>query len=999
MTQLYATWDPAALGADLELEQTNAVLTFSAAADLHRSARAIEGKSFGAWFAEMLVWGDDDPAGAVSLGIAKAGASLAEYVGGDASGYGYRPAAGEIHNAGASVASVATAAKGDTIGILVNLVGSAPTVSWYSNGVLLKTIALPDFGPWYLAATVSGADAYGLRCFLNTGARAFDYANGSADGWYSAGDAPASVLLASEDWMTAPDDDPANVRFDGRVATNGDLLSVRSLDFWPWQRGIDGQTAMIDVLDPDGTLDELLTHDARDLAVAVSEILRGDSYADRADVAQLAIDGVQAIDDATLRLNLRDAGSVLDQPAQRRLISPAADPAAANKPWPVCLGACRTVEPVLIDAASLTYAVHDGQVLGLGYVRDMGDPLDPSATPADYQATADKSGIALHVAPAGKLTVDASSVGGAGLPDATDDVLGGAGAPFTGADDAPPTGFDDTGSNQTGGAPVMKSGKLVFPRVQVSPTIKVSGWMELADGFGGGAGAHADLRISWRDETGAEIDFSYSTLVTIDTAWAQYTFTGTGPAGAVRASIEAAVGAHETGVVRVDDFKAWYVTDDGDVELPLRNPDFEDGDTGWYTTSGAGWAIKSAGDGHTGSWYAEKTATAQPDEAIRNDLYIPTRPAATVSWAGITTTKLGAGKSYQLQLVIPSMPDVDGDTASQVGIATGTTPDTYLWSTTAPGTYSIPVTNTTGADVDLYLLAVVAGDPPEGEGVTVDSFQVLQYDDTYVPPIVGDPSAPSDLAPIKLADLLTELLDVRRADLGVAWSKDDATAIDTDTGYAGVGLHFADGETLRDITKMALDSYTACAWPARDGTLRMTRLTAPEGVAEADRSGSLDQDAMREDLLMVPDLAPGLTTQIGVRRNWSPYGDSDFVSNYTSVPLELRRALKAEFQETRATSAALSSAYAHARLAPAFASILDDPDDGQAEVDRIGALYTKRRAFYQVKLELDAVPDIELGQVWTLTYPRYGLDAGKAVMVVDLIESRLARTIDAVLWG
>jgi len=50
-------------------------------------------------------------------------------------------------------------------------------------------------------------------------------------------------------------------------------------------------------------------------------------------------------------------------------------------------------------------------------------------------------------------------------------------------------------------------------------------------------------------------------------------------------------------------------------------------------------------------------------------------------------------------------------------------------------------------------------------------------------------------------------------------------------------------------------------------------------------------------------------------------------------------------------------------------------------------------------VELEALPGLDLGQVWTLEYPKYGLAVGKPVMVIDFEPDLLANTANIILWG
>lgn len=988
MTIVRTIFDQTRLGASLELEQTGTVLVVNAAADINRTALALFPKSVGRWNAELLVYGAGDLL--ASIGIATASASLATYAGGDASGYGYRLDLGQIHNNGASVASVDVAAKGDVIGVLLDLTASQPTVTWSRNGTPVHTAALPGAGPWMLAASLGGSEAYGLRCFLTAGQRAFEFAPPGADGWYEPPQEISVVHIASEDWLSLPTDAVPNDRYSGLLAgDNNELRSLRSLDFWPWQRGVKTGAMVLTALDADDTFAELLSSDARDLQVTVSALGPGDSYSDRVPLYSAVIDNVATVDDLSVKLTCRDPLGLLDVPLQRWMIRPDADPAAANQPRPIVLGACRNVPTVLTDAPNLVYLATDAPILGIGYVRDSGYPLSPAAAPPDFTLEATKTALLLHTSPTGKVTADISSVGGDQLPQPSDDILAGAGNPPAGADGSAPTGMTTGGDTP----PVMAGGKITFPQESTSATIKVQGDVA-TDGYVGVGTPGACVRISWRDADGVELSLTDSTRLTGTHAVTTYTAQATAPAGAQFAVLEFAAYGHTGGTATFSNPKAWYVMPDSSlVSIPILNPGFAGAD---------GWAPEISPQGNLFVGFAG-SVTKNPDtvstspvvtsRALRNNYLALDVPSTTgLGWLKLTSiTKYGSGKSYRITVTIPDLPTG----YAKIALATGTTIDSIIASWTAAGTYTLTLTNSDGVDHDLYLLGVplVPGTMPVPPSIGM--IQIVEYDDTYNPDPIS--LVPATLQSIKLADYLHQVLDVRGSQVEVAWSQADAEAIDTDSGYAGVGVYLAGGETVAQALDVALASYTACKWADAAGVLRFTRLVAPEGAGAP--VGTIDINAMSGDLLPTMDTAPGLTTQMGVRRNWAALSDGDLVSASTNFPLAVRQSMLRQYQEVVSTAQPLSGAYRHALYAPPAASCFDQAADGQAEIDRIGEIYRVPRWFYAVAVELEALPGLDLGQAWTLVYPKYGLAAGKPVMVIDFEPDLLAGTANIILWG
>lgn len=77
-------------------------------------------------------------------------------------------------------------------------------------------------------------------------------------------------------------------------------------------------------------------------------------------------------------------------------------------------------------------------------------------------------------------------------------------------------------------------------------------------------------------------------------------------------------------------------------------------------------------------------------------------------------------------------------------------------------------------------------------------------------------------------------------------------------------------------------------------------------------------------LSVFQDLAPGLTTCMGARRNWHIFSDGDFQStSLTDAPIALRALLKQKYQIVAASGKQLSQSYIYAQQAEPLASLFD----------------------------------------------------------------------------
>jgi hypothetical protein len=371
---------------------------------------------------------------------------------------------------------------------------------------------------------------------------------------------------------------------------------------------------------------------------------------------------------------------------------------------------------------------------------------------------------------------------------------------------------------------------------------------------------------------------------------------------------------------------------------------------------------------------------------------------AAITQNGIVTAYLTesavltAGRSYGFVLVIDSMSEGISQTGVpvRVSIGEGTSVgpngrvlDNPYFSATAAGTYTGSFTAANTGAISLALRGVVT----ITNAAVVSRFEVFEAADT----------TSDTLQPATLAQFAREVLQTRGGLTAEQWSESDAEAIDTATGYVGLGFWTLDPVSVGQALQAALTGYTACYWQDGAGVIRFSRLLDP---ATQSAVGTITPDMMLSDLTVTPDNAPGLTAQMAGRRNWLVLDPTDFVTDFVDVPFAVRRELSRRFRAVRTTGVPFPSEYAHARGATdPVETLLDSPADLQAEIDRVASLYSTVRRFYQCSVAIEAIGAYQLGQVWELEYPRYGLQAGKNVLITAITEDRVNRTATLRLWG
>ncbi|HEY0913755.1 MAG TPA: hypothetical protein VGE22_02690 [Solimonas sp.] len=290
------------------------------------------------------------------------------------------------------------------------------------------------------------------------------------------------------------------------------------------------------------------------------------------------------------------------------------------------------------------------------------------------------------------------------------------------------------------------------------------------------------------------------------------------------------------------------------------------------------------------------------------------------------------------------------------------------------------------------------GDPMEWGTFELDTYQQqvllaspalgpMTANLTSIGVVAGEPT------PATMQQALREIM--RRAGI-TAWSSADAAAIDTATGYAGIGYYAAQPVIARAVLATLCATYGAWYWQDGDGVLRFTRIVDPEGLAPV---MEIDASDLLGDLVHTADAAPGLTTRMAFRLNYRPMRDNEFVSDLADVPHELRAQLAAPQGGivTAAGADTLPEQYRAAKQADPFPSLFWDPADAQAEIDRVVALYQTVRRNWVATIRSATAP--LPGQCCLLTYPRHGLASGRKLLVRRVERNPATGDLKLTLWG
>lgn len=233
------------------------------------------------------------------------------------------------------------------------------------------------------------------------------------------------LYLSDHGFTTEPDEVPGNQYFDAR------LLSAISFERHLYRSGqLEGRSVpgfgTLDINNADGALDHWrsFAFDGRRARL----LLGGDRF--RLSDYRTVFDGTAErieFDDDRIRLHLRDLQVLFERPLQQSLYlgtgGSEGDAGLKGRPKPLCYGRCFHVPAVLVDAATLTYQVHDGQISGIDAVFDSGLALtsgtEPPA-PSHYAVDLAAGTFRLGSAPDGPVTahVHGDAAGGGYAEDA-----------------------------------------------------------------------------------------------------------------------------------------------------------------------------------------------------------------------------------------------------------------------------------------------------------------------------------------------------------------------------------------------------------------------------------------------------------------------------------------------------------------------------------------------------------------------------------------------------
>jgi len=425
-------FDDNAIGPSLALSNSNTTLATSATVDAHRMCRSqyaasqqssVEFYVYSPNGSNPAVTGTPPP---VTLGVVNGLASLTDYVGADANGWGLDASGNVWHNG----AILTTFASGFTLSSYVTVVID-PTIGALCFKVGKQVLGVINIGASvvvYYAGSVSG-NAQDLAIDSNAGQLPFQDSSGTAaSGWLHTKIGITPLFLATEPFIATPADEKPNQKYYGDLTRSGSTgLNIgRRIKPWPWGPsaelafGFDNSTLVqIPIDDPLHLYDEL--YNARDQLVRIRRTLQYTSLAAAEDLFSGVIDRCEPNGNQKKTLYVGGKSLLLDKQPLRARFAPDADPSIAGKFRPLTLGVRRTLRATLISQSNRSYAWSDAPESAVGKLRVAGKEI---ALGIDAAATPDVEGCTLVADPTGPFTVEVTDYGGVYTTSSTDALAG-----------------------------------------------------------------------------------------------------------------------------------------------------------------------------------------------------------------------------------------------------------------------------------------------------------------------------------------------------------------------------------------------------------------------------------------------------------------------------------------------------------------------------------------------------------------------------------------------
>lgn len=193
--------------------------------------------------------------------------------------------------------------------------------------------------------------------------------------------------------------------------------------------------------------------------------------------------------------------------------------------------------------------------------------------------------------------------------------------------------------------------------------------------------------------------------------------------------------------------------------------------------------------------------------------------------------------------------------------------------------------------------------------------------------------------------------------------------------------------TFNQILQWMCDSTTSFNYIDPTGDLLIKYLIKPEDETE---DGEITQLETITQIDIIDDIAPKITTRVGVARNWTVMTDEQLAA---SVSETRSHELTQQWRDVAVATQTLDPFYTDTE--ETFDSLLTGLSQGEDHINNLVDIYSDKRKFYFVACETF----FDIGDVVKVTNERFGIEAGKKLLCLGYTRDYLNNTLSLILWG
>lgn len=267
-----------------------------------------------------------------------------------------------------------------------------------------------------------------------------------------------------------------------------------------------------------------------------------------------------------------------------------------------------------------------------------------------------------------------------------------------------------------------------------------------------------------------------------------------------------------------------------------------------------------------------------------------------------------------------------------------------------------------------------------------------------------------------LGNILRELSAASGAGSGIPYFDSDPTAgiyVDSERSWIDI---FQEISSSVGASLLFGHNHDTTGVTAGGSTALFTQLGLPAALAytpipdiELDQN-SIVPGSLRHDRPQEEDRGlPVWRVNLNYKRNYTVMNDDDLAG----VAASDREFCKKEWRTVTAEDSAVKTQWLNATELNVY-TVMTVEADAQAEADRLLDIFGTRREMFTFTVHYDAIRQqsqfesgalddrwryFEIGCVVNLTYPRFGLDAGKRFVVIGMQENFETDMLELTVWG